>query len=227
MTATMTAPAPGPLLSFTVNRRGGPVTFSTTLTLDAAAQILRDAGRASNDFVASLLGAHAAGTISRNQAPWLLLIAQEQLDAQKAAAAAKPAGEFAGLVAAVHRMQSQAEEAATAKGRTAGAVTLRFLGVSVSAVIRGQNAGSLYVKAGGEYLGKIDQAGQFRRAYGVAEGPVLESLRAVAGDPTAAAVAYGRETGACSCCGRKLTNAESIALGIGPICLENLGGALG
>ena len=33
--------------------------------------------------------------------------------------------------------------------------------------------------------------------------------------------ATGRATGICQCCGRELTNAESITLGIGPICLTN------
>lgn len=36
----------------------------------------------------------------------------------------------------------------------------------------------------------------------------------------AEAAAYGHETGACMCCGRTLTNPESIALGIGPICRD-------
>jgi hypothetical protein len=36
-------------------------------------------------------------------------------------------------------------------------------------------------------------------------------------------VAYGKRTGACSCCGRELTNGESIDRGIGPICAEKYG----
>lgn len=33
----------------------------------------------------------------------------------------------------------------------------------------------------------------------------------------------GRRTGTCSCCGRLLTNPESVELGIGPICREQWG----
>lgn len=36
------------------------------------------------------------------------------------------------------------------------------------------------------------------------------------------AAAYGRRTGRCMCCGRTLTNPESIAAGIGPICAGGL-----
>jgi len=45
----------------------------------------------------------------------------------------------------------------------------------------------------------------------------------VAKDPSAAARAYGLRTGQCSICGRELTNAESRARGIGPICAERFG----
>jgi hypothetical protein len=85
------------------------------------------------------------------------------------------------------------------------------------------NAGCLYVKArGDEYLGKITPEGKF---YGVRSctDDHKQALQRVSDDPLAAAVAYGRETGECSCCGRELTNAESIELGIGPICRDKWG----
>lgn len=47
-------------------------------------------------------------------------------------------------------------------------------------------------------------------------------LREIAADVKAAAIRYGRELGQCSQCGRTLTNPESIALGIGPICLNKV-----
>jgi len=45
----------------------------------------------------------------------------------------------------------------------------------------------------------------------------------VAADPLAAAIAHGKETGQCSCCGKTLTKQESIDLGIGPICRQKWG----
>lgn len=80
----------------------------------------------------------------------------------------------------------------------------------------GVNPGAVYVKRGRTYLGKF-AAGRFRPVAGCD----LETARAIvaaAVDPLAAAVAYGRATGRCSCCGRPLTNDVSIRLGIGPIC---------
>lgn len=39
-------------------------------------------------------------------------------------------------------------------------------------------------------------------------------------DPQAAAVAFSREHGVCACCGSPLSDPESIALGLGPICVK-------
>jgi hypothetical protein len=38
-----------------------------------------------------------------------------------------------------------------------------------------------------------------------------------------AAIRYGKELGRCGICNRTLTNNDSIALGIGPVCAEKVG----
>lgn len=84
------------------------------------------------------------------------------------------------------------------------------------------NPGALYVKSDdSEYLGKIVE-GRFVpvRACGDER---RDAFVQVASDPLAAAVAYGRLTGSCSCCGRELTAADSVAAGIGPICAGKMG----
>lgn len=48
-------------------------------------------------------------------------------------------------------------------------------------------------------------------------------LRAIAQDPEAALRLYGTELGSCGHCGRILTDPNSIAEGIGPVCLGKLG----
>lgn len=48
-------------------------------------------------------------------------------------------------------------------------------------------------------------------------------LTAIAADPAAASARYGREIGACGLCGRTLTDEESRARGIGPVCAKNNG----
>jgi len=85
----------------------------------------------------------------------------------------------------------------------------------------GANAGALYVKVDGEYMGKVKE-GKF---FGIRFTPedTLSKLKQIAESPLSAAVAYGRRTGACACCGRELTVHASIERGIGPICAERFG----
>jgi len=85
----------------------------------------------------------------------------------------------------------------------------------------GRNPGSIYVTENQAYLGKVTEG----RFYAVPACDAETSGRIVsaASDPHAAAKAYGQRTGQCSCCGRELTNAESIALSIGPICRDKFG----
>jgi hypothetical protein len=45
-------------------------------------------------------------------------------------------------------------------------------------------------------------------------------LAAIAKDYLAAAIRYGHELGICGRCGRTLTNADSRAAGLGPICVS-------
>lgn len=49
-------------------------------------------------------------------------------------------------------------------------------------------------------------------------GKATAYLEAIQNDPRAASEAYGRALGMCGVCGRTLTDAESIARGIGPVC---------
>lgn len=85
----------------------------------------------------------------------------------------------------------------------------------------GRNAGSIYVKASGEYVGKVS-AGKFHASMACDE-PTKARVIEVASDPHNAAKAYGDKTGSCSCCGRELTNGISIQLGIGPVCRDKFG----
>lgn len=82
----------------------------------------------------------------------------------------------------------------------------------------GRNAGALYVvrESDDTYLGKIIGT-TYQSTSG---GNALTSLIKIAADPLGAAIEYGRQTGRCACCGRELTNEESVELGIGPICRQ-------
>lgn len=79
----------------------------------------------------------------------------------------------------------------------------------------GVNAGALYVKdADKQYLGKVVD-GRY-----VGREEAKAGLATIAQNPREAAIRYGQRTGTCACCGRALTNKQSIELGIGPICAE-------
>lgn len=49
-------------------------------------------------------------------------------------------------------------------------------------------------------------------------------LAKIAENPMDALVAYGRETGVCGVCGRRLTDPASVEAGIGPVCASKVGG---
>lgn len=86
----------------------------------------------------------------------------------------------------------------------------------------GKWGGSLYVKETGTraYLGRIT-LGKFVCAR---EGqPHEAAILAAIADPSGAAIAHGKLTKQCAVCGITLSNPESVARGIGPICAENMG----
>jgi len=86
-----------------------------------------------------------------------------------------------------------------------------------------KNAGAIYIKSKGDgvYLGKVMGGRLFTSRDCTTEA--AERITAVASDPKQAAVAYGMKFGSCSVCGRQLTDSDSVARGIGPICAENYG----
>lgn len=88
---------------------------------------------------------------------------------------------------------------------------------------RSRNPGAIYVKGtDGTYYGKITKDGEYFPTADAPEG-ILEELQKIADDPLEYMREYGQKTGECACCGRELTNPDSIALGIGPICAEHWG----
>lgn len=88
----------------------------------------------------------------------------------------------------------------------------------------GKNPGAVYVtkpvsQSGREdtYLGKAVTDGKFIASRDATAEQVAEILE-VAADPEGSAAAFGRMTGNCACCGKKLTADESILRTIGPVC---------
>ena len=86
----------------------------------------------------------------------------------------------------------------------------------------GKTPGAIYVKRGETYLGMVKK-GKFHPSRDCWDKD-RAAIIAIAADPAAAAVAYGRRMGRCSVCGITLTNHTSIDRGIGPICYEKFFG---
>jgi len=112
---------------------------------------------------------------------------------------------------------------ANAQGNGLTKPKMRLLGGDQAFVIsiapaHGRNAGSLYVKRQSDdaYMGRIFE-GKFIRSSTCSDADQKDVVAACSA-PEHSSVAYGRRFGTCSCCGRELTNALSIELGIGPIC---------
>lgn len=175
-----------------------------------------------SDFARSLLEAHNAGKLlSEKQVEaarrfWVKCKARD-----KERAAAKAEREAAAPQVDLTPIKTMFDNIV---GKGFKRPKYRAEGVILSlAPAHGANAGHLYVKGEDEtYLGKITPDMRFlgsRDAGSEAEA----ALHAIAADPTGAAIRYGRRTGRCACCGRELTNHDSIERGIGPICAERWG----
>ena len=89
------------------------------------------------------------------------------------------------------------------------------------AVAPSRNAGAIYVKHSGEYMGKI--AGGTFHPIAACLASVPAMVQAIAANPMQSAIGHGRQTGMCACCGRELSDPESVARGIGPICAKKWG----
>lgn len=153
-------------------------------------------------------------------------LTENQINAARGAIAKRDAARTAiedRKAAAPSLSMDKIEEAfATARGNGLKKLKVRFAGLTFSpAKAESANAGALYVKDGAEYLGKV-MNGKFMAAREC--GPERQArVLEVAADPKAAAIAYGRLTGSCSCCGRELSDPVSVANGIGPICASKFG----
>ena len=81
--------------------------------------------------------------------------------------------------------------------------------------------GFIFVQEGDQKLGHIT-GGQFKPKFECTDAQKAAVLD-VCSNPAQAALAHGKAWSLCSVCGRTLTNDDSIARGIGPICAENFG----
>jgi hypothetical protein len=198
-----------------VTRKGEVVSFESRLSDDAAMDLLQFQR---SSFAQSLWNQSHQRGLSPAQLAWAHKLSSELLEASEAApeAAAGPSP-FEALFGAF--------EAARAKG--AKRLTLRFAGINVKP---NRDVSALWVTSQTEtemgnygsqpkYLGKVTRSGLDSRL----SDEVKAVLNEAAKDPLTVAIRYGKVSGECSCCGRELTDPQSIERGIGPICATKYG----
>ena len=196
-----------------VTRKGEVVTFISHLT-DAEA-IAALAGMRSS-FAQDLY--RSRNRLSERQLAWAHKLSTDML-AERQSASEDPAApsQFEALFAAF--------QAARDKG--AKRLTLRFAGLNVKP---NRDNTALWVTSQTEreegnyglqpkYLGKVTTNGMDSRLGDDIKAVLMEAAQ----DPLTAAIRYGKQSGACSCCGRELTDPRSIERGIGPICATKFG----
>lgn len=84
------------------------------------------------------------------------------------------------------------------------------------------NPGFIYFKFREAYFGKISPQGEFSPS-GNCNDEGLNYLKEFAENPLEVAQAYGKRTGNCCCCNRLLTDPQSVADGVGPVCRARYG----
>jgi hypothetical protein len=196
--------------TFTVTAKGEVITFTSTLSDSQVLQTLR--GMRSS-FAQDL--AAKFNRLSEKQYAWAHKLAVDNTVSKKVDDT-QPS-QFEALF--------NAFEAAKAKG--AKRLTLRFEGINVKP---NRDLSALWVTSQTEkeegnyglqpkYLGKVTRQQIDSRL----SDDVKEVILSASKDPLTAAIRYGKVSGECSCCGRELTDSQSIERGIGPICATKFG----
>lgn len=169
-----------------------------------------------NTFAADLMTDHRAGKLlhqNRVRAAQSMLVKVAQKREAQAVAAAAAVKQVD--LSPIREMFNAAVNAGMKKP------SYRAEGLKLTlAPAHGANAGALYVVQldADAYQGKI--MGTDYKPVRDAAAATYDALLRIAASPLEAAVRYGRVTGTCACCGRKLDNALSVELGIGPICRQ-------
>jgi hypothetical protein len=210
MTTTTTAAQ-----TFTVTtRRDGAITFRSELS---DAEVLQSLRGSRSSFAQDL--ARKFNKLSASQYAWAHKIAVDSIKQQQNVDVVDNTqpSQFEALF--------NAFEAAKAKG--AKRLTLRFEGINVKP---NRDLTALWVTSQTEkeegnyglqpkYLGKVTRSALDSRL----SDDVKEVILSASNDPLTAAIRYGKVSGECSCCGRELTDPQSISQGIGPICARKFG----
>lgn len=185
-------------------------------------ELMQVVARKDNDFAASLCRQYdQRGSLSQKQHDCAVRMANEVLTSERRAA---EVGRATTLV-------DVSKTFALLEGANIRLARFMIDGVEVR-LKRNQQGTSYYALHGDTHLGSVLSDGQFRvgSAYRFGDdlplrpAQVAEGLKNFGDDPVAVMAKYGIETGVCGVCGRRLTDPESVARGIGPTCYAAIGG---
>jgi len=217
--------------TITVFTRRGPVTFETRLEWEEAITELRTivALNPGNDFAKSLLDREDNDRyMSDSQVSWVYKLAQDAITDREFSD--RVVGNARDLTTDASNILGTLVEA-NVKGIKKPTLRLKMENgaeMRIKYMTKGGNSGGAWVTVNDELRGKICDQGEFtpysckyQRADWIAN--LVEFIEQVNSDPKNALISYGKLTSQCGCCGLPLTNAKSIELGIGPICLDKYG----
>jgi hypothetical protein len=183
---------------------------STLPSAEAFAALIPQMSERDQSFATDLLRSYRGRGLSDKQAYWVQTLA-DRVTAPKGPAAS-------GLnLEPLAVMMRRAKDA----GLVHPKVRLAYEGMTFSLSLAGAasaNAGHLYVKIDGDYVGKISPAGDYR-----GKPLAVAALQSFSADPVAAAKSYGKLTGCCSFCSRPLSDERSTANGYGKTCAAKYG----
>ena len=189
--------------------------------VDEAIEALKGTKKAQrDDFAQDLIRKHKRYGLTDNQKPWA-----HKLAAEATGHLTDDSLRIEGFSHLVDRFDQTGMERPKLRFGSVGPDGVRF-----SQTSGGSEPGSIVVTSDEAYqsntfYGRIHRDGEFEGRGEVPEH-VQDLLERLQDDPEAVmetALTDGQETGTCSCCGRKLTDPESVERGVGPVCASKWG----
>lgn len=191
-----------------------------TTTSEALQSVMHKLSQRDRDFAMSLLSARCP---TANQIAWMGKLVER---VERPAPQRQTVGDVKGIVSLIETARAHLKSPKLLV--KAGDLTVRISVAGAASRI----PGSLNVTSaegnyeGRTWYGRVTVDGTFSpssRVDASATTAVAAALRALAADPANVAAEFGRLTGVCCFCARKLTDARSTAVGYGATCAKHFG----
>ena len=173
-------------------------------------------GNLKGNFVNSMMRQfETKGTLSPKQITWAVKLSKEAHDASDSElqASIEESAPYPAIVAFMKKADMKKARMTFTVGRLTTTLSL--------APAHGKNPDHIYVKCNDKYVGKITPVGVLIAR----DGYYKMGAQAILDDMVATGVetyvlSYGKKSGNCCLCSRKLTDERSLDAGVGPICAK-------